>query len=77
MTEAEVEEWLGMKPGELTANKVRLKRAIVDGMKDVPFPAPLSDKAQLFAFRKFLSCGVKPGESTVEPIPEGENDRRD
>lgn len=72
MTEGELLEWLGLKLGDMTVKKVRLRRVVVDGMKDVPFPAPKADKAQLLAFEKFLACCGTREDGIVEPIPKEE-----
>lgn len=70
MTEAELCEWLNIPPADMAAKAVRLKRSVVEGMKDVPFPAPGADMAQIATYQKFLACAGTPGDSIVEPLPE-------
>jgi hypothetical protein len=72
VTEGELCEWLNLRPADMAAKAVRLRREIVEGMKDVPFPAPGADKAQLRTYARFLECAGSPGDSIVEPVPEGE-----
>jgi hypothetical protein len=72
MDEQQILKWLGAQPGMIPAN-CRLKRSLVEGMKDTPVPDDADPATAIRAFEDFLACAGPPGPGRlVEPIPQEE-----